>query len=81
MVDLKHASLNKKRFLFDDNYRVSLFRYDNNEQGMLGYLKHAALNKNRFLFDDNYRVWNVCQNILPGKTACFMPAVYERVGL
>ena len=46
---------------------------------MLGYLKHAALNKNRFLFDDNYRVWNVCQNLLPGKTACFMPGLYDKV--
>ncbi|XP_059093759.1 carbohydrate sulfotransferase 1-like [Tigriopus californicus] len=56
----------------------SLFKcqYDSTN---LGYLKHVSLGKNHFLFDENFRVWQVCQRLLPGKAACFMPRLYQAV--
>ena len=44
---------------------------------MAGYLKHAA--KHQFLFlNHNHRLAKVCEHVLPAKSACFLPSLYQR---
>ena len=78
-----HANYFKKEF---NNETVasaatlvsSLFKCDYNDV-VLNYLKHSSKTSNNFLFHDNFRVWSTCQNLLPAKSACFLPLFYKAV--
>ncbi len=45
------------------------------------YLQHASTGNHHFLFTHNFRVWNVCQNLLPSQSACFLPKMFQQVRL
>ena len=76
-----HANYFKKEF---NNETVAsaaalvsaLLRCDYDD-GVLNYLRHSSKTSNNFLFRDNFRVWSTCQNLLPAKSACFLPLFYK----
>ncbi len=51
-------------------------RVSPSDSSFRSYLQHASSGSNHFLFTHNLRVWNVCQNLLPSKAACFLPKLY-----
>jgi len=59
--------------LLEDIYECNV------EPGFVPYLQHAARGSHQFLFGHNSRVWKICQNLLPLKSACFLPKLYSTV--
>ncbi len=49
--------------------------------GVMGFYKHASKASNQWLLRHNQRVWNVCENLLPAKSACFLPELHAKVRL
>ena len=59
------------------NLLKALFTCKFQGPNMAKYLKHAA--KHQFLFlNHNHRVAKVCSHVLPAKSACFLPSLYQR---
>ena len=77
-ISNQKASDNSSKKFFIESPPSSLFKCDYNDD-VLNYLRHSSKTSNNFLFKDNFRVWSTCQNLLPAKSACFLPLFYKSV--